>query len=387
MAAEPRGFDVIIVGAGSVGSPAALSLAEAGLKVLVVDAFASPGQGANKAAIGGVRATHSDAAKIRLCLKSLEVFSTWKERYGDDVEWHQGGYCFVAYRDKDEATLKGLLKVQKAHGLDIRWLGAEELLKTVPDLRPDGLIGGTFSPGDGSVSSMLATHASYRQAKRLGAQFRFEERVVQVLAEGGRVRGVRTDKGTYLAPVVINAAGPQAREVARMAGTDVPVAPDSHEAGVTEPVARFLGPMVVDIRPAEGSANYYFYQHRTGQIIFCITPSPAIVGIDRRETSEFLPMISRRMLGIMPKLKNIKVRRTWRGLYPMTPDGSPLVGRCRELEGFILAAGMCGQGLMLGPGLGGLLRRLVTDRLEPEDKQTLDLLSPYRAFAGVERLK
>jgi len=86
MAAESRSFDVIIVGAGSVGSPAALSLAEAGLKVLVVDSYASPGQGASKAAIGGVRATHSDAAKIRLCLKSLEVFSTWKERYGDDLE-------------------------------------------------------------------------------------------------------------------------------------------------------------------------------------------------------------------------------------------------------------------------------------------------------------
>jgi sarcosine oxidase subunit beta len=387
MAAESRSFDVIIVGAGSVGSPAALSLAEAGLKVLVVDSYASPGQGASKAAIGGVRATHSDAAKIRLCLKSLEVFSTWKERYGDDLEWHKGGYSFVAYRDKEEATLKGLLKVQKAHGLDIRWLGAKDLLKVVPDLEPDGLIGGTFSPGDGSVSPMLATHAHYRQAKRLGALFQFGEKVLQVLAEGGRVRGVRTDKGTYLAPAVVNAAGPQARELARAAGTDVPVVPDSHEAGVTEPVARFLEPMIVDIRPGEGSANYYFYQHRTGQIIFCITPSPAIVGTDRRETSEFLPMVSRRMLGIMPKLRNIKVRRTWRGLYPMTPDGSPLVGRCRELEGLVLAVGMCGQGLMLGPGLGKLLCRLVTDRLEPGDRETLEQLSPYRAFAGVERLK
>ena len=63
-----------------------------------------------------------------------------------------------------------------------------------------------------------------------------------------------------------------------MAGIDVPVRPDSHEGAVTEPVARFLEPMVVDIRPVAGSANYYFYQHDTGQVIFCITPEPQPLG-------------------------------------------------------------------------------------------------------------
>ena len=82
--------------------------------------------------------------------------------------------------------------------------------------------------------------------------------------------------------------------------------------------------MIVDIRPAPGSTNYYFYQHITGQIVFCITPSPNPWGEDCGETSDFLPMVSRRMLEIMPRLANIRVRRTWRGLYPMTPDGLSL---------------------------------------------------------------
>ena len=75
-------FDVIIIGAGSVGTPAALLLSKAGLKTVVIDGHPSVGQGANKAAIGGVRATHSDKAKIRIGLKSLEIFSTWSEVYG-----------------------------------------------------------------------------------------------------------------------------------------------------------------------------------------------------------------------------------------------------------------------------------------------------------------
>ena len=380
-------YDAVIVGAGSVGLPTAFFMAQAGLEPLVIDQFASPGQGSNKAAIGGIRATHSAPAKIRLCLKSIEVFSTWEETYGDDIEWYQGGYSFVAYREREEEILKELLKIQQSYGLDINWLERDELLGVIPDLSPRDLIGGTYSPGDGSASPLLSAHAFYLRAKERGAEFRFRERVTGIIRRRGKVVGVRTDKGGYATETVINAAGPWARTVAQMDNLDVPVVPDSHEAGITEPVARFVDPMVVDLRPAKGSKNYYFYQHATGALVFCITPEPPIVGTDRRETSSFLPMIAPRMVGLMPKLSNVKVRRTWRGLYPMTPDGAPIVGWARELEGYIYAVGMCGQGYMLGPGVGALLSHMVQDELTSEDEEMLDELSPYRQFGGEEKLK
>ncbi len=383
----PKTYDVIIIGAGSVGTPAAFYLSQAGLRTLVLDRLPSVGQGSNKAAIGGIRATHSDPAKIRLCLRSIEIISTWKEQYGDEIEWYKGGYSFVAYREREEKILKELLSIQQTYGLNIRWLDKEDLLEVIPDLNPEGLIGGTFSPDDGHASPLLTIHAFYRHARERGAEFHFSENVGGLLIRGGRVCGVRTDRGEYGAEVVINAAGAWAAEVAGWAGLEVPVRPDSHEAAVTEPVARFLNPMVVDIRPVPGSANYYFYQHYTGQVLFCITPSPSIWGTDTRETSDFLPMVARRMVEVMPRLKNIRVRRTWRGLYPMTPDGFPIVGWAREVEGFLLAVGMCGQGFMLGPGLGELLARMVQGRPEEEDRLVLEYLSPYREFAGQERLK
>ncbi len=385
--AGTRAFDVVVIGAGSVGTPAAMSLAEAGLGVLVVDRLPSVGQGSNKRAIGGIRASHSDPAKIRIGLRSLEILSTWRERFGDSVEWHKGGYTYVAYRPEEERTLKDLLEVQKKFGLRIDWLDASAFLEVIPDLDPEGLVGGTFSPDDGHASPLLAAQAFYRRARELGAEFRFNERVTGMLTDGSRVRGVRTDRGDVEARFVINAAGPWAAETAALAGVDVPVRPDSHEAAVTEPVARFLEPMVVDIRPVAGSTNYYFHQHDTGQVIFCITPSPNIWGTDVRETSAFLPMVAARMVRLIPRLKNLRVRRTWRGLYPMTPDGFPIVGWARELEGYLLAVGMCGQGVMLGPGLGELLARMVLDRVTPEDRETLSYLSPYRAFEGQEKLK
>jgi len=380
-------YDAIVVGAGSVGLPAAVFLAEAGVKTLVLDQFSAPGQGSNKAAIGGIRATHSQPSKIRLCLESLRVFSTWRERHGDDLEWQANGYAFIAYREREERALKDLLRVQLAHGLDIRWLERDEMLAAVPALNPEGLRGGTLSPGDGSASPLLSAAAFYRRARELGVAFRFGERVTGVIRRRGRVAGVRTDHGGYATGTIINAGGAWARSLAQSLDGDLQVVPDSHEAGITEPVAPFIGPMIVDIRPTEGSKNYYFYQHKPGQVVFCITPEPPVVGTDRRETSTFLPVIARRMVDLVPKLANIKVRRTWRGLYPMTPDGSPLIGRSRELSGLIHAAGMCGQGYMLGPGVGALLARMVTGSMAGGDAEILAELEPYRAFKGDEALK
>ncbi|MGC9393244.1 MAG: FAD-dependent oxidoreductase [Anaerolineae bacterium] len=388
----PTSSDVIIIGAGSVGVPAALAMTRIGLKVRVFDGAASQGQGSNKSAIGGVRATHSDPAKIRLCLRSLEIFSTWEETYGHNIEWTTGGYTFVAYREREAQTLKNLLKVQHTYGLDIDWYDRDDFLRIVPDVNREGLLGGTFSPHDGHCSPLLAGHAFYDAAKAAGALFHFDEPVTEILVDdtitGRRIRGVRTNRETYLAPVVVNAAGAWARAVGRWVNMDHPVQPESHEAGITEPVAHFLDPMLVDIRPAPGSANYYFFQLRDGQVVFCITPQPSIAGFDRRETSVFLPQVASRMVDLVPRLANLRVRRTWRGLYPMTPDGSPLVGWAREVSGYLMAIGMCGQGFMLGPGLGELLARMVAqEELSPEDREVLKVLWPYRAFAGEEALK
>lgn len=380
-------YDVIVIGAGSVGTPLALSLAEAGLKTLVLDKEKSVGQGSNKKAIGGVRATHSDPAKIRICLRSLEIMRHWQETRGDDIEWQQGGYTFVAYAPEEEQTLKDLLVKQHQFGLNIAWHDQKQMLEIVPNLNQQNLLGGTFSPEDGSCSPLLFTHSAYKHAQKNGAQFHFDEQVTGMITEGGKICGVKSDRGTYHTNLIINAAGAWANPVANLAGITVPVRPDSHEAGITEPVERFLNPMIVDIRPLETSSNFYFYQHKTGQIIFCLTPSPNIWGFNENETSEFLPLAARRIIDLIPRLKNLRVRRSWRGLYPMSPDGFPIVGWSKEVEGFFQAVGMCGQGLMLGPGLAELITRTIIGQPLPEDEETLSYLSPYRTFTAEEKLK
>jgi sarcosine oxidase subunit beta len=377
-------FDAIVIGAGSVGNPTAYFLAREGLRTLVLDERPSSGQGQNKAAIGGVRATHSDPAKIRLCQQSLDIFGHWKESTGTDIGWKKGGYCFPAFDENVEATLRKLLPIQKAHRLNIDWLEAEGIRRVVSGITPTDLRGGTYSPDDGQVSPLRASESFTNEATRLHAEYRYLEPVMSLTMEDHTVTGVKTERQEYRAPVVINAAGAHATRICRLAGLDIPVLPESHEAGISAPVQEFLGPLVVDLRPGpEGKTiNFYFGQDADGQIIFCYTPKERFSGENRTSTFEFMPIVAARLVNLIPRLKNLTIRRVWRGLYPMTPDGNPVVGKAPDVQGLLLGIGMCGQGFMLGPGVGMNLASLAIRGKPAIDPEVFDLLSPARDFYG-----
>jgi sarcosine oxidase subunit beta len=379
-------YDVIVIGAGSIGVPASLNLAKNKKKVLCLESLPSPGQGNNKKAIGGVRATHSDFGKIKVCLRSIEIFSTWQPLYGDDIGWLSNGYSFPAYDEATEKSIKELMKTQLGFGLNIGWLNANDFEELVPGIEKTGLRGGSFAPEDGCCSPLLANNAFYFKSLEYGAEYRFKEQVLGIKYENS-VFTVKTNKGEYRSEYLINAAGSHAQEISQLAGFDCPVNPDCHEAAITDPVKRFFESMVVDIRSAKGSQNFYFYQNHEGQVVFCITLDPPIYGTDTDSTSEFLPLCVSRMLKLYPRLKNLKVRRQWRGQYPMTPDGFPIIGAMRENPKFIQAVGMCGQGFMLGPGVGELLNRMIEDRLTEDDARVLKSFDPYREFTGMEAFK
>ncbi|MBW3022097.1 FAD-binding oxidoreductase [Candidatus Woesearchaeota archaeon] len=377
-------YDAIVIGAGSVGTPTAYFLSKAGLKVLVVDELSASGQGQNKSAIGGVRATHSDPAKIQICLKSIEIFSDWQKNTGTHIGWKKGGYCFPVYREKEENILKSILSIQKKHGLKIDWFESNKIKKVVIGINEKGLIGGTFSPNDGQVSPLLASESFTNETMKLGAEFRYNESVTGLLIDrnNSTVKGIKTNKGEYMADSIVNTAGAHASTICKMAGLDIPINPDSHEAGITAPLKQFLDPLVVDIRPGvEGkTANFYFGQNSEGPIIFCYTPIKIFPGEDRNCTSEFMPIMARRLVSLIPRLKNLTIRRLWRGLYPMTPDGVAVVGKPSKVEGLYLGIGMCGQGLMMGPGVGFNLSSLITEGKPVMRKEVFDLLSPDRDF-------
>jgi len=379
-------YDVIIIGAGSVGLPAAYYIAKEGFKTAVIEKLASEGRGQNRAAIGGIRATHSDPAKIKICRMTLDLMREMKELHGKEIDWIQGGYLFPVYDETTESKLKHLLGKQKKFELNIDWISPSDVETLVPGINTEGLLGGTYSPEDGSASPLKLAGAYLALARANGTDFYFNEEVISFKISENKIASVKTNKDTYTAGIVINAAGGDGREIAALARIDIPVFPDCHEAGITEAVKPFFKPMVVDIRSDDKSANYYFYQNKEGQVVFCITPNPSVLGKDIDNTSEFLPLVVKRMLNLYPRLRNLRIRRTWRGLYPMTPDGFPIVGFTNEPSNFFLAAGMCGQGFMLGPGLGVIISEIISAKTSKYDFIT-QLLAYNREFAGTEILK
>ena len=218
-------YDVIIIGAGSVGVPTALALAEKNQKVLVIEALSSPGQDNNKKAIGGIRATHPDFGKIRVSQRSIEIFGTWKEKYGEDIGWIAGGYSFPAYNEEDEKKLKDLMKIQHSFGLNIKWISPEEYNELVPGINPEGLRGSTFSPKDGSASPLLSLNAFYFKSVEFGTEYKFHETVTDLKLKDNKIVEVITDKGKYSADFVINVSGNDAGRIGKLAGFDFPIQP------------------------------------------------------------------------------------------------------------------------------------------------------------------
>lgn len=384
---ENKKFDVIVIGGGSIGVPMALYLSLEKLKVLVLESEASIGQGQNKSAIGGVRATHSDPAKILICQESLRIFGAWKETYGRDVGWKKGGYCFPVFGTREETIVKNLLPVQKSYGLNIDWLDARGIQDVVTGITPHDLLGGTFSPDDGQVSPLLAIEEMFRVSCAAGCSYRYKEPVRDILMKQQKVYGVKTDKGEYQAPVVVIANGANAMQLGKTIGLDIPVTPDSHEAGISAPLEQFLGPLVVDLRPGtEGkTSNFYFGQNHEGCIIFCYTPSKLFIGTNREPTSEFLPVLAKRMIQLLPRLKNMLVRRVWRGLYPMTPDGLPICGSVPERQGLYCAVGLCGQGFMMGPGVGLNMAKLIVHGKPHMNEEIFNAYRFNRNFHGTKK--
>lgn len=90
--------------------------------------------------------------------------------------------------------------------------------------------------------------------------------------------------------------------------------------------------------------------------------------------------MARRIVNLIPRFKNLTIRRLWRGLYPMTPDGIAVVGKPSKVKGLYLGIGMCGQGFMMGPGVGLNLANLITKKQPLLKQEVLDLLSPDRDF-------
>jgi len=354
--------DVVVIGGGIIGLASACHLSRRGQKVLVLEKK-YPGSGSTGRCIGGIRQQFSTPGAIRLMQESVRQFRLMKEEFGFTVEYVEGGYLFLAHDPQRLETFRAILPVQKKLGLPVEILDAAGCLKIAPQLNPDGLLGGVFSPEDGQAYPFKVIEGYIREIRRLGSQVRFFTEVREILLHNGAVVGVKTAAGeTFHSRVILNAAGPWAQEIGRMAGMELPIAPEEHEAFITDRIQPIFTTMVVDYR-ADGC---YFYQRSNGQVIGCYSPVPNKPGTMTESSLEFLVEMSKRTTRLVPELAMARVIRHWGGSYSMTPDGSPFIDKT-EIPSFYVANGMCGHGFMFAPAIGRYMSEIILDNRYPFD--------------------
>lgn len=341
--------DVVIIGGGISGVAIAYNLLKKGVKNVVVlekDYLAS---GATGRCGAGIRQQWGTEMNCRLTKYSCEFFENAKEelQYDGDIEFKQGGYLILSSTQKEHEQFKKNVALQNSLGINSKLLTLDEAKEIVPFLNTEGLTSATFHQKDGHLNPFHATQAYADAAKRLGAQIYTFTEVTDILVEGGKVKGVRTNKGDISTNIVVNAAGGYSQLIGNMVGVALPVFSERHQILVTETVAPILDPMVMSF-----SLNLYCQQVPHGG--FVMGRGDEGEPRDLRITSgwHFLEEMTKTITRVLPPLKDVRFLRQWAGLYNITQDRQPIYGPIDEVEGFYLAIGYSGHGFMLAPATG-----------------------------------
>lgn len=354
--------DVVIIGSGIVGSSVAYHLAEAGCtNVLVVEREAHQGKGSTGKSMGGVRAQFTTPVNIQMSMYSIDFFANFDEVMGHPADYRAHGYLFCATNERHVEYLRANRERQMAMGLkNVEWVTREEISKFVPQLRVDDVLGGTYCSTDGFVDPHSVMMGFMLKARERGVRLWLDTKVIGIETDSHnprRITGVLTTRGFVSTLVVVNAAGPWAAEVAKMAGAELPVGPLRRQLVPTEPFDKLPQrfPMVIDM-----STGFHFRREGKGILLAWNDPEEK-PGFNSEFDPGFVEKILVRAADRVPCLGDAAVnpRRAWAGLYEMTPDHHAIIGPAPNLKGLYFVNGFSGHGVMHSPASGRITADLI----------------------------
>jgi sarcosine oxidase subunit beta len=371
-----RTASVLVVGGGVVGCSIADQLAGRGVKDVVVLERETVGSGTTSKAAGGIRAQFPTETEIRFSLESIRVFERFEEEFGVDPGYKKNGYLTLI---SDPADLRGFQKriaLQRALGVDVRVIQPDDARALIPALRVDDLIAAVWGVGDGLAGPAEVTAGFARRARERGARIVEGVRVTAIRREGARVTGVETTQGAVSAPLVINAAGPAAATIARLAGIEIEVHPRRRHIFFTEPFPEIPGPIPLTTDRASG----FYFRKEMEQVLLSPGDVEDIgadfeVPVDGAKIEETVTKAVHRV----PILEQARIAGGWAGLRPLTPDDHAIIGWAPGVEGFFLAVGFGGHGFQHSPATGRHVADWIVDGKPSMD---LSLFAPDRFANG-----
>ena len=369
---EEAGY--VVVGAGALGASTAYHLVRRGARgVVLLDRYEVGSQTSPRAA-GLCRKVAGTELGARLMDEATEQLAGFEAASGRSLNFHRNGSLLAALTPDGEERLRR--DAERAIGLGIRCelVSHAEAARLAPFFDPGPARAILYSPEDAWVDPDRVAPAFAARAAEGGASVRPNTPVTGVLYEGGRVLGVRTERGEIRAPVVVDAAGAWAKLVAEVAGIRVPMVPTRHQLYITEPIPG-VEPLQPTVRILENSVYVRYdkgglmvggYEDAPRQVDPAALPADFQIP-DLELDFGVLRGLTEEVLAFFPPLRDARIREHRGGLPTITPDGHHIVGPVPNLEGFYVISGCNVGGLSISPALGRALADLILDgRCEPD---------------------
>ena len=360
-------LDAIVIGAGVIGTSTALALINAGLKVLVLDR-GNVASGTTSAGEGNILVSDKEpGVELELALHSRDLWFEINEDIGGGFELEAKGGLVVARSESGISGLNHLADQQRNAGVEAQNVDSSEMRKLEPYLS-HSITKGVYYPQDAQCQPMLAAARMLQIVQKRGGDFLAKTNVTSVTASQGRVTGVATSAGIFKAPIIINAAGTWADQVAELAGSHLPIAPRRGFILVSAPAPQLIFHKVYDAdyvanvssEGADLQSSAVVESTQSGTIL--IGASRDRVGFKDGLDYSILRILARQAIELFPILANIQLLRAYRGFRPYAPDHLPVIGEDPHITGLWHNAGHEGAGIGLAPASAQLITEAILGR-------------------------
>ncbi|MET0658002.1 MAG: FAD-dependent oxidoreductase [Steroidobacteraceae bacterium] len=358
-------YDAVIIGAGGHGLAAAYYLARdhgmTNVAVLEKSYIGSGNTGRNTTII---RSNYLTPEGVQFYDQSVRLWQDLSTEFDLNLFYSTRGHYTLAHTDASMRTMRWRAEVNKHFGIDSEVVDAASVQRALPmmDMECGGHapVLGALYHAPGAIARHDAVAWGYgRGADARGAEIHQQTTVTGIEVKGGKVTGVRTNRGTISTPRVLSAVAGRTPTVLDMVGLSSPIYIHPLQAMVSEPLKPWLDPIIVS-----GSLHVYVSQTARGELVMGSSLDPYELH-STRATLDFVESLSAHMLDLFPFLSEVKVVRQWAGMADMTPDFAPIMGTT-PIEGFYLDAGWGTWGFKATPVSGKTMSHTVaTGRNHP----------------------
>jgi sarcosine oxidase subunit beta len=352
--------EVVIIGAGIIGASVAYHLAIRGCTdVLILEKAEAPITGSTALSAGGVRHQFAREVNILLSKYSIEHLKIFSEEVGGHADLRQTGYLFLINDEDAWAQYQEQVKLQQSLGVQVELLEPKDVLEFVPDTQLDDILGATFGADDGFCDPHGIASGYLKRARELGVRLILSTPVIGAQVNGDRFMAVETPDGLVSCKFVVNACGAWSGQVASLFDIDFPVQPYRRNAYMTERFPQFPNPI-----PLTFDVNTGFWMRKEGDSLLFGMANPADpAGVNLNVDWDWLPEVLDAGINRFPLLEEARLakKQSWAGLYEVSPDHMPILGRHPKMPNYLHASGFSGHGVMHSPAAGMLIAEEILD--------------------------